>query len=75
MSAPPRRSIYVERLASRQIMAGYDCGGTNPETNQPEPCVAPNNRPYFRPANTVTRGQSAKIAGNTFFPACQPPSR
>ena len=26
-----------------------------------EPCVAPGNRPYFRPNNNVTRGQLAKI--------------
>ena len=25
---------------------------------------------YFRPAAQVTRGQSAKIVSNTFFPGC-----
>ena len=33
------------------------------------------NRYYFRPANNVTRGQSAKIVANTFFPGCQTPGR
>ncbi len=34
---------YVNRLANRSILSGYPCGGAG------EPCVAPNNRPYFRP--------------------------
>ncbi|MDQ6694114.1 MAG: S-layer homology domain-containing protein [Chloroflexota bacterium] len=64
--------IFVERLASRNAMGGYVCGGTNPETGLPETCD-PQNRSYFRPGNTVTRGQSAKIVGNSFFPGCQTP--
>ncbi len=63
--------IYVQRLATRGALGGYACAGTNPETGQPEPCVAPGNRPYFRPLNTVTRGQSAKFTANTFFPGYQ----
>ena len=35
----------------------------------------PGNRPYFRPNNNVTRGQTAKIVANTFFPGCAPPAR
>lgn len=66
--------LYVQRLYTRGAMGGYACGGQNPETGQPEPCVAPGNRPYFRPGNTVTRGQSAKIVANTFFPGCQTPA-
>ena len=40
-----------------------------------EPCVAPGNRPYFRPGNNVTRGQTAKIVANTFFPGCSTPTQ
>ncbi len=47
--------VYVERIASYGIIGGYPCGGAG------EPCVAPTNRPYFRPNNPVTRGQAAKI--------------
>ena len=47
--------LWVERLATRGIISGYPCGGPF------EPCVAPGNRPYFRPNNNVTRGQLSKI--------------
>jgi hypothetical protein len=47
--------VYIERLAGREIIGGYACGGPF------EPCVGPGNRPYFRPNNDVTRGQIAKI--------------
>lgn len=62
---PPDNGFYlwVQRLASRGIMGGYPCGGEG------EPCDA-QNRPYFRPYNNVTRGQTAKIVANTFFPDC-----
>jgi len=43
-------NIYIDGIAS-----GYACGGAN------EPCVAPDNRPYFRPNNNVTRGQMGKF--------------
>ena len=56
---------FTNRLASRGIMSGYPCGS-------PEPCVPPNNYPYFRPGNNATRGQSSKIVSNTFFPDCEP---
>jgi hypothetical protein len=59
---------YIERLASRQIIGGYPCGGPG------EPCDS-ENRPYFRSANSVTRGQAAKIVGNTFFPNCETPAK
>ncbi|MDQ6695183.1 MAG: S-layer homology domain-containing protein, partial [Chloroflexota bacterium] len=55
---------FIQRLTHRAVMGGYACGGTNPETAQDEPCVAPGNRPYFRPGNTATRGQVAKIVSN-----------
>jgi hypothetical protein len=48
-------ALYVERLSTRGIIGGYPCGGSF------EPCVGPDNRPYFRPNNNVTRGQLAKI--------------
>jgi hypothetical protein len=71
---PPSQTfwLYVERLLLNRpgVMGGYQCGGPG------EPCVPPANRPYFRPANNVTRGQGAKIIANTFFPSCQfPPPR
>jgi hypothetical protein len=56
--------VWIERLATRSIMGGYACGGVG------EPCGA-GKRPYFRPAVAITRGQTAKIVANTFFPACQ----
>jgi hypothetical protein len=57
---------YVERLYARNVINGYPCGG------QGEPCVPPNNRPYFRPGNPVTRGQTAKIIANSFYSDCGP---
>jgi hypothetical protein len=64
---PPDNPFYlwVERLGSRQVMGGYPCG-----TVDDEPCVGPEDRPYFRYGRTVTRGQAAKIVANTFFPNC-----
>lgn len=46
--------IWIERLASRNIVGGYACGGPG------EPCDV-SNLPYFRPGTNITRGQSAKI--------------
>ena len=46
--------VFVERLANRGIISGYQCGGTG------EPCGT-SNKPYFRPNATVTRRQAAKI--------------
>ncbi|HEX8600590.1 MAG TPA: SBBP repeat-containing protein [Chloroflexia bacterium] len=57
--------VYIERLTGRGVMGGYECGRPD------EPCVAPNNRPYFRPSDNVTRGQGSKIVANTFFPDCE----
>ncbi|HKP51870.1 MAG TPA: S-layer homology domain-containing protein [Chloroflexia bacterium] len=51
--------VWVNRLSRRGYMSGYPCG-TVPE----EPCNAPDNRPYFRPGNSATRGQLAKIVSN-----------
>ncbi len=57
----------IERMAGRGIIQGYPCGLPD------EPCVAPGNRPYFRPNNNTTRGQLAKIVSAAFFPNCNPP--
>jgi hypothetical protein len=46
--------LWIERLAGRQLISGYTCGGPG------EPCD-PQNRPYFRPQSDVRRGQLAKI--------------
>jgi len=65
---PPGHPFYshIQRLASRSIMGGYPCGSTG------EPCGS-SNRAYFRPYNNVTRGQSAKIVANAFYPGCDTP--
>lgn len=58
--------MWVERLASVGVMAGYTCGGVV------EPCDEAN-RAYFRPYNNVTRGQTSKVMAGAFFPNCQAP--
>lgn len=55
--------LWIERLSATGAISGYECGN-------PEPCVPPGNRPYFRPGNTATRGQVSKIVSTTFFPGC-----
>ena len=45
---------YVETAAGRGIINGYACGGAG------EPCDG-QNRPYFRPGNSVTRAQLSKM--------------
>ena len=50
--------LWVERLAGRDVMAGYNCG-----VDPNEPCDS-ENRPYFRPGNGATRGQLTKIVSN-----------
>jgi hypothetical protein len=57
---------YIQRLAGRGVISGYPCGGEG------EPCGT-ENRSYFRPNSNATRGQTAKIVSNTFFPACNTP--
>jgi hypothetical protein len=68
---PPGSTFYefIERLAARNVMSGYPCNSI-----PTEPCVPPENRPYFRPSNNATRGQTSKIVSNTFFPNCVTPA-
>jgi hypothetical protein len=68
---PPGSTFYTytQRLASRGVMSGYPCSGPG------EPCIPPDDRPYFRTFNNATRGQTSKIVANTFFPDCQTPDR
>jgi RHS repeat-associated protein len=58
---PPSHTfwIWIERLAGQGTIGGYPCGGPF------EPCASPANRPYFRPGNSITRGQASKIAALT----------
>ena len=68
--APPQSAfwLYIERLLANRpgAIGGYQCGGPG------EPCD-PLTRPYFRPNNPLTRGQTAKIVSSAFFPACSIP--
>ncbi len=68
---PPSQTfwLYIERLSSRGIISGYQCG-----VPPAGPCD-PQNRPWFLPDATITRGQTSKIVSNTFFPVnCAPRS-
>jgi hypothetical protein len=49
---------YITCLACQGIINGYPCGGPG------EPCGG-NNDPYFRPGNSVTRGQLSKIVSDS----------
>ena len=55
----------IQRLAMRGIIEGYPCGGPG------EPCMPPDNRPYFRSLANATRGQTSKIVSIAFFPECK----
>ncbi|MDQ5824496.1 MAG: S-layer homology domain-containing protein [Chloroflexota bacterium] len=57
--------LYIERARLHGIISGYTCGAPG------EPCPGA----YFRPGNNVTRGQTAKIVANTFYPSCVTPAR
>ncbi|HKP53573.1 MAG TPA: SBBP repeat-containing protein [Chloroflexia bacterium] len=50
---------WINRLSMRGHMGGYPCGLVPEET-----CEPPDNRPYFRPNASATRGQMAKIVSN-----------
>jgi hypothetical protein len=47
--------LWVERLTAAGAISGYACGGAG------EPCMPPDNLPYFRWGAPATRGQIAKI--------------
>jgi serine protease AprX len=49
---------FVWRLSDRGIINGYPCGGPG------EPCIGPDNKPYFRPNHNASRGQISKIVSN-----------
>jgi hypothetical protein len=62
---------YIETGARHGVISGYTCGGPG------EPCVPPLNRPYFRPAHNITRGQLSKVlalARGYVLPAPDPPT-
>jgi hypothetical protein len=58
--------LFIERVTLHGDMSGYACGGPG------EPCD-PTNRPYFRPYAYATRGQTAKVVAQAFFPNCNTP--
>lgn len=51
---------YIERVSMHGVVSGYGCGVEG------EPCPGR----YFRPHNNLSRGQTAKIVSNTFYPDC-----
>jgi hypothetical protein len=59
---PPGSTFYTytERMAERDIIQGYPCGSPG------EPCIPPENRPYFRTNHQVTRGQLSKMVSSAF---------
>jgi hypothetical protein len=59
---------HIQRLHDYFAVSGYPCGGPG------EPCVPPNNRPYFRRGNISTRGQLAKMTSIAMFPGCTTPA-
>ncbi len=66
---------YIEAIYARGAINGYSC---DPDPGNPESCGCANgncqNRPYFRPANPLTRAQAAKITAIALVPpACVPP--
>jgi len=59
---------FIETGVSHGIISGYQCGGPG------EPCD-PQQRPYFRPGNDITRGQLSKvIALARGYPFPSPPT-
>ncbi len=51
--------LWIQQLSNEGVMGGYPCG-QRPD----EPCIAPDNRPYFRPNSPASRGQLSKIVSN-----------
>ena len=48
-------TAYINNIYTAGIVGGYTCGGPN------EPCIAPGNRPYYRPTANVSRQQMGKF--------------
>ena len=46
---------FLHGIYTAGIVGGYPCGGPN------EPCVGPENLPYYRPSSSVTRAQMSKF--------------
>jgi hypothetical protein len=63
--------VYIERARLHGVIGGYTGDGTtvNACTGQAETAGLL----YFRGCTTATRGQTAKIVANTFYPDCQTP--
>jgi tartrate-resistant acid phosphatase type 5 len=59
---PPASPFYtwIQRLSNRALVGGYPCGLV-----PTEPCIASDNRPYFRPNASATRGQLSKIVASS----------
>ncbi|HKP51036.1 MAG TPA: S-layer homology domain-containing protein [Chloroflexia bacterium] len=51
--------LWINRMSRLGYMGGYSCGSV-----LEEPCIAPDNRSYFRPYANATRGQLAKTVSN-----------
>ncbi|MGA7731476.1 MAG: DUF4394 domain-containing protein [Chloroflexia bacterium] len=45
---------FIRKVHAAGVIAGYACGSAG------EPC-GPGNKPYYRPNNSITRGQVAKV--------------
>ena len=45
---------FIRKVYAAGVIAGYPCGSAG------EPC-GPGNKPYYRPNNSITRGQVAKV--------------
>jgi hypothetical protein len=64
--------LYTERVYLHGVISGYTgTGSLNPCTG----LVETSGLLYFRPCNPTTRGQTAKIVANTFYPGCVTPQR
>jgi hypothetical protein len=61
--------LYIERASLHGVISGYPCGDPH------EPCIPPQNRRYFRPGNSVTRGQASKMVSISFFASCEAEAR
>ena len=66
---PPGQPFYsyVETAYAQGIISGYNCGGPG------EACDS-QNRPYFRPANLITRAQASKMIDLARPPATPTPA-